>query len=380
MSTVSVLSAELPVHLIVSWKTLLLIAAGSGVTVWLSAELPARKISKVGPIEAIRGNLEKGAPVIRRGKKTYFYKSAEEMLAGNCLRYQKRKTRGMVRAAVIFMTVLIVVTAATQTVTKLINYRMLDTNMVNINHDGWDYCVTEYAGKLEEYKELKKEILDDEGVEGIREEYTGMFTGNIPREVLGKEYWEALHRVFNLYYHRELSKEEFLEHFSEGTDTMCFIAVDDVTFEEIAKVTDTDMELIEDTGTPSAIVVQSGEVSTENWHVDGREAEKYEFHEIEHMTDLKTGENIPVTLYSPDEDKKVEFPIRIAGYATNEQLEDYFTFHSEVFWMIVNLETGSRIEDIIRSRENEEDAYGLEHSIYLSMNEKETGLIKSLAH
>lgn len=288
MSVLSVLPERLPVHLTVSWKTLFLIAAGSGATVLLSAVLLAWKISKVGPIASVRGNLEKDFSGYRRRKKTYFHKTAEEMLAKNTLRYQKRKTRGMIRAAVIFMTVLIVVAASTQTATKLINYRMLDTNIVNVNSDGWDYCLTEYRGKLEEYREIKKEIMAGEGVKEVREEYTGMFAGNIPGEVLGREYWDALHRVYDLYYHRELSEEEFQDMFSDGTQVICFIAVDEETYESIAEVTDTDMELLRDTKVPSAIVVQSGEVSTENWRVYGREAEKYEFHEIEQKLSVLT--------------------------------------------------------------------------------------------
>ena len=66
------------------------------------------------------------------------------------------------------------------------------------------------------------------------------------------------------------------------------------------------------------------------------------------MTDLKKGESIPLTVYSPDEDCQVEFPLCIAGYADNEQLEGYFSFHSETLWVIISLETGSQIEEIMR--------------------------------
>ncbi len=374
----AVLPERLPVHLVISWKILLFITIGSGLTVFLSALLPAVKISRIGPVECIRGNLEKGGEALRRRKKNYLNTSAEKMLADNSLKYQRRKTRGMVRAAALFMIILTVVLSSGQLVTKLIYYRMVDTNTINIEHDGWDYFVTEYGGNLEKYREMKKEIMSDTGVKKVCEEYTGMFIGNIPKKVLSREYQKALHRVYNLYYHRELSEEEFREMSGEGTAVMNFIAVDEEIFEEIAEASDTDIELLKDTDIPPAIVVQSGEVSTENWRVYGMEAEKYEFYEIGQMTDLKKGESIPLTVYSPDEDRQVEFPLCIAGYADNEQLEGYFSFHSETLWVIISLETGSQIEEIMRNHGNPEDSYGLEHTLYLHMNGKDTGLLSKL--
>ncbi len=378
MSGLAVLPEKVPVHLSISAWDILIIAFSGGLTVLLSAILPAVKISRIGPIECIRGNLDKNPGRLKEGAKSSMSLSAEKMLAKNSLRYQRRKTRGMRRAASIFMLILIVTTATTQILTQLITIRMQDSDIVNVKSEGWDYQLSVFNGNAgEEYEKLKEEIKNDVGVEAVREEYSGTFVGNVPRDVMGKEYWNALHRVFNLYYHRELSDEEFQGMFEEGTNVVSVIGVDDETFENIAEATDTDQKLLE-SGTPTAIVVNSGEVSTANWVVSEKEPEKYEFHEIEHMTDLGKGEKLPMTIYSPKEEKQVDFPLLVAGYGSKEQLEKYYTFHSESLWVIVELDTCEKMNQIMAEDGNEESGSMMEPTLYMKMNGKKTGLIKRL--
>lgn len=150
-------------------------------------------------------------------------------------------------------------------------------------------------------------------------------------------------------------------------------------FEKIAKETDTDMELLNKSDTPCAIVVQSGEVSTENWRVGGMEPEKFAFYEVEKMTDLKKGEELPMSVYSEAQDAEIDFPLCIAGFASNEQLKDYFTFHTETMWVIVDLETGEKINDILIDHENpEESHYTMDHTLYLKLNGEAADLIQRL--
>lgn len=381
MSIWAALPEEIPVRLGVSAGDILLIIAGSGLTVLLSSVLPAMKISKVGPIECIRGNIEKTRSGRRKELKGSLQMDAEKMLAKNSLRFQRRKTRGMSRAAAIFMVILIVTTSLAQLLTKLITYRMADTETITTQVDGWDYSLTVFNENTAGYDEIKKEILEDEGVEEIREEYTGMFLGEVPKETLSQEYWDALHRVFNLYYHRELSDEEFMGHFGEDSaQTINLVGVDDRTLGQIADATDTDKELLKGEK-PAAIVIQSGEVSTESWSVSGRVPEKFEFYEIEHMTELKKGETIPMELYSEKEEKKVDFPLCVAGFGTNEQLKDFFTFHSEMLWVIVDQDTCARINETVAAPADageEIESNEMNPTLYMRMNGKETGLIKKL--
>lgn len=369
---------RVPVSICISGRKIIFIVIGSVLTVFVSACLPAYKISKTGPIACIRGNEgtkkrqhSMNVRLIRRG-------GAEGMLAHSSLRVQRKKTRGIVRSAAAFMVILIVTVFGAQNITRLVTYRMLDSNTLRWNMEGWEYIFGTVNGNPDSYEGLKAEIKEDKGVDSVCEWYEGMAVGNIPYEVFGQEYWDALHKVFNLHTHRELSDEEFAEYFSGGSGLLGVLAVDEQVFEEIASAADTDTEILNHADAP-AIVVQEGEISTENWRISGLTPEKYQFHQVRHMTDLAKGEEIPVELYSVAKDEKVKFPLTVAGYATNEQLKDFITFHTEQLWVIVKLETGDAINQILADPENPEGDYNtLNKQLFIKMNGTETQLVQKL--
>ena len=108
-------------------------------------------------------------------------------------------------------------------------------------------------------------------------------------------------------------------------------------------------------------MVQDGEVSTENWAVYGQEPEKYQFYQIERMTDLEKGEAIPMELYSSEEEGQVEFPLTVAGYVSNEQLKGLMSFYTEQMWVIVPLNTGDAINEVLLNKDESMDNYHVMH-------------------
>lgn len=364
-----------PVTPDISAKNLLLVLATGVGTVFVSAYLPARKISKVGPVECIRGN---AAPKKAKKKKSFrFLKpfQAEGMLAGSFFFGSARKTRGMMWSAAVFMVVLIVTSFGTSSVAKLISYKMQESGTVNFEADGYDYIFGTMFGNLADYEELKAEILADESVEDVMEWRDGMFIGNTPRETYGKEYWNALHQIFNNYHHRVLTQAEFDAYFSEGTSVLSVLGADERTFCEIVKAADVDETILEQSEYP-AIVVQTGELSTENYVVDGRTPEKYQFYEIAHMTDLQKGETLPMSLYAESEEKMMDFPLTVAGYASNAELKKYLSFHSELMYVIVEQKTADKIARICTNADSGEGP--VNGILFLKFNEKETGLVSRL--
>lgn len=88
--------------------SVLLVLIVSIVTVFVSAYLPARKISKIGPIECIRGNEQHSKKLHSMDMRLIRRRGVEGMLARNSLRVQHRKTRGIVRSIVVFAVILVV--------------------------------------------------------------------------------------------------------------------------------------------------------------------------------------------------------------------------------------------------------------------------------
>lgn len=370
---------QCPVTLRISGEGLLLILAVSSVTVLISACLPARKIGKIGPIACIRGNAEGKRRTYPMNRRMLRFWGAEGLIAGNSLKRQGKKTRGIVGAAAVFMVILIVTAFGTRTVTRLVTYRMLDSDEMSINSEGWDYVFGAIGAAPEEFERLKQEIMKDEGVEAVQEWHDAMFVGSVPQETLGSEYWEALHSIFNSYYHRELSDQEFQEEFGSGSSVVSILAVKPELFQKIAQRTDTDEALLSETDYPAAIVVQDGELSTKNWSVYGMKPERFRFFQIRHMTDLEKGELLPMSVYSAAENAQIDFPVRIAGYASNEQIKEYAEIRSQNLWLIVSLDTADQIDRISMEPESQDANYNLMTKyLYLRLNGQDTGLVERL--
>lgn len=367
---------DVPVSLNILPGSVLLVLIVSIVTVFVSAYLPARKISKIGPIECIRGNEQHSKKLHSMDMRLIRRRGVEGMLARNSLRVQHRKTRGIVRSIVVFAVILVVTSFGVRNVTRIVSYRMQDDSSINYKMDDWDYIFGTMNGDFADYEAVKAEIEADEGVESVCEWGTGTFIGTVPNEVFSREYWQALHKVFNLYYHKELTDEEFNEHHSGGRGLLNVVAVNDEMFSQIAEAADVDEKIIRDAEYP-AIVVQDGEVSTENWRVGGMDAERYQFYQIERMTDLEKGEIIPMVLYCPDEKKNEDFSLTVAGYASNEQLE-MFQFHSEQMWAIIRMDTGKALNEILMSSDDDDNYQLIQKHLMIKMNENVTDLPEKL--
>lgn len=335
------------VTLSISWEAVVVIVILCIVTVLVSSYLPARKIGKVGPIECIRGNADKKHKQYPINLSVIHNMGAEGMLAGNTLRRQGKKTRAITAAAAVFIVIMLVTAFGASAIEKTVKEMIGDSADLKVNDDNWDYYFTSYGVKTEEYDIIRQEIEQAEGIAETAEWYSGMFVGSVPTDCYSREYWSDVHDIYNLYYHRELSDEEFNKMTEDMYQPANILAVDSETLAKIARITGTDMEKLEDTDTPGAIVVQEGVLSTENTVLADMEPEKYRFYDVKQMTDKKTGESLPIRIYSEEKGEEVDFPIQVVGYATNEQLKEYVSFQSQYLWLIVSIDTVKQINEIM---------------------------------
>ncbi len=366
-----------PAVIQISWENLAAVSAASIVTVLVSAWLPARKIGKIGPVECIRGNLWKKNRQYTMNVPFIHTFGAEGMLAKNMLLRRNKKARSVGSAAAVFMVVLIVTLFGSNAIHSVIDAKT-DNITLDINTDRYDYMLySQGAG----FAALKEEIQKDAGVESTAQWREGMFAGDVPVEVYGKEYWDSLHSIYNLYYHRELTEEEFQENSPYGQGNympVSLLSVDDDTWTEMAEKTEADMEILTDTRRTSALVVNTGGMSTSTYRIEGMTPERYRFYHISRMTDLKEGDTIPLRIYSYEKQQEVETPVDIAGCVDAEQLEGYVSFGSDnhYIWLIVNEETGTRFAELMR--EEDEDNVWMAPMLFIRMNGEPTDLIEKL--
>lgn len=363
-----------PAEIRISWENLTAVLIASTVTVLVSAWLPARKIGKIGPVECIRGNISKKSRRYKMNIPFIRTFGAEGMLAKNMLLRRNKKARSVGTAAAVFMVVLIVTIFGSDSMHRIISIKV--ENEMDVNGERYDYVL---YSESEAFQALKEEIQKDAGVECAVEWRDGMFAGQVPNDVYGKEYWDALHEIFNLYYHRELSDEEFWESSPYGSGlnmTVNILSVDTDTMREMAEAVGADPDQLLDSEKVSALVVNTGGLSTSSYRVDQQRPEHYRFFHISKMSDLEKGDTVPVSLYSPKEDAKVELPVEIAGFADAKQLEDFVYFRNNHYmWLIVNEEMGSKMADIVRQ---EDGNSFMDPLLFIRMNGQPTDLIDRL--
>lgn len=336
---------DVPITLSVSMEELMVVILVSTVTVLISSFLPARKIGKIGPIASIRGlSSQKNRPYSIQPRLIKCF-GAEAMLARNSTRRQKKKTRSIVAAAFSFLVIIAVTSFGAETMKSVVRARLEGGNAaISTNLDRWNYCLRMHGdGSRVSYEALQNEIRELSSVSNYTEEWNSlMYAGHVSKEIYSQEYWDDYHEIFNLYYRRVLSEEEFSEYSGTGVGVPIHVlSVDDETMRVLAKSIHIDPEnlLNEDT----VLTVMDGDLSTELISVWGMEPKQYRYYHVEHMTDRKPGENIQLQLYSPENDKHSELSLTVAGEITNEQLKDYVSFYGENLWLIVNKSVGEKI-------------------------------------
>lgn len=364
-----------PVSISVSVENILLVIVISTMTVLLAAWLPARKIGRIGPIECIRGNTERRKRGYAMNLSALRRWGAEGMLAKNTLARQRRKTRAMITAASVFMVILVVTAFGSGAIHQIMHEKIDDRGMFSVSGEQYDYTLFG-NGLTQSYQAVVQEIRQDPGVEKTVLWGDGTYAGEVPEEVYGREYWEAMKDIYQLNYRKELSDEEFKELYPWGTHVVNLLEVDSDTMEKFAEAAGAGAEELRDASRPSAIVIKDGAVSTDRYTIWGMEPERYRYYHIENLTDYRVGDSIPVSFYNEGKEQKIEYPIAIAGFVKPEQLGEDSSFGmSGELWLIIGEETAEGIRAAADSRE---DDSVIKPFLRFKMNGKETDIIDRL--
>lgn len=365
-----------PVSIRISGQNLGMVILVSVFTVLISAWLPARKIGKIGPIECIRGNIEKRNRQYTMKPSVILRYGAEGMLAKNMLTRQKRRHRSVAASATVFMVILVITVYGTSMIHGIVGSK-LDNYSLDIIASDYDYLLCS-DGYGTAYETLKEEILRDPGIKKVSEWGDGMFVGSVPDSVYGKEYQDALREIYSLYYHKELSDEEFRKENPSDNAVVNILAVDEENLSQIAKRAGADTERLLDTEHPSALVVKEGVISTDTYQISGRSPEKYRLYSIENMTDLMPGDEIPLEIYDEEQDKQVTFPLETAGSVSEEVLSDYVKFgnSNQFVWLVVNTDVAKKIADIVGGEDG--TAASISPTLFISVNDKSADLVSRL--
>ncbi|MDO4415754.1 MAG: FtsX-like permease family protein [Erysipelotrichaceae bacterium] len=326
------LTQTVGVRLVLKPGSVLAVILFSILTVFVSAFLPARRISKIGPVASIRGN-ENGKN--GRVRKTKEYSSAETMLAAGFLKKDRRRSSAIVKALCAFITVMITVTYASAALIRMADIELgIDETAVSRRFNEYEYMLMSDEDN-EMYRSLVSMLEETGGIEQSESiiDYSSVPTTRF--ESFSSEFQKAYLDVMRRYYPEDISDEEFIEQHVRDTDFFCdMMAVDDAFYERIASKLD---YVHSDEKTPEIIVLNNGFVSTDYFYVFGKTAEEERYYEISDMCAEQPGETISFNLFGHD------VQMYIGAKADLSQLKELFTDLSAKMTFIMRISDAEKL-------------------------------------
>ena len=373
-------TVDLKVRLIVRPAALLFTALFSAIAVFLSALLPARKISKIGPVESIRGN-EEYKLKSHKSLSSFMNKGkAEALLSSASVSRNRYSTRGIVRS-ISALIILTLVTAFSANMICAVVRNKTDNNNIKTGDafSGYEYVFA--AADDARYEEGKADIMTSDEISGYKElhYYHGGLT--IKMEDLSAEYQSTLEKYLLKFFPDGIPQiiDEKELHPTEITmnPTMSRLVVTQEDFEALAKKAHLNTSHVSD-GEHGAIVLSDYGFDSKNRRIEYAGAIDPGTVRFEQKNPLacKEGESFSTYLFDYTTLKETELPLTMLGYISRDELKDFLEIQDGEIWIIVTEETNDWI------RQTSPDGYiGLGiREIYLSAKEEDSNIIKRLAN
>lgn len=336
---------NIPVRLHISVSALAVIILLSAVTVLLSSFFPARRIAKAGTVESIRGNYGKADKKYKMRIRN-LRRGAEGYLAACFVKRQRKKSGSVRMAGIVFMVLLFVTAFSSQAVhtiaTQKVNHSA--SMEMKLNKNQWELSLWADGDDSEDWKRarakmdaVEEELSADKNVKKVETWYTGMFAALVKNEVPGEEYWDAYRDIVNQYMHRELSDEEFERDYRKDDNftTVSIQVLDDDSLHQLKER----IGALDD----GIIFVNDVTLSTDNWKFGNDSPDRSRSFHLNKVTDLGQGDTF--SLWSSDRKtgELAEIPLQVAGFATNKDLEGYFTVDGQYLWIIMSESEASEL-------------------------------------
>lgn len=333
------MTEDIPVRLYVPAAALAVIVLLSILTVLLSAFFPARRISKSGAVESIRGNGAGRKKGYCMNVKRIKWFGAEGLLADCFIRRQRKKSGSIRMAGIIFMIILFMTAFGAQAVHTIAAEKTDETGSIE-NELADNQCELTLYNDSEEDKEWKKsaakmdavekELAANANISHIETWYTGMFAGEVESGVLSNEYWEAFADIAGQY------GEEPEKYKNSGRTAISIKVLDDESLKTVAdRIGASD----------GVIFVNSVTLSTDVLILNDSSPKRYRSFQLKNITDMKPGDTFDFLMNTRETGERVRIPMSVAGSATNEDLRGYFKTGGEHPWILISEKTAGMLAE-----------------------------------
>ena len=376
-------SCEIDYHLIVNPLNIFFVLIFSAVAVWISALIPAIKISKVGPIESIRGNDDTGVRLKRRGVKTYFdlmmKGRTERLLSAASISRNRHSTRGIIRSITVFMSLTLITAFAVRSFTDIVKSKADQEDIaVGSKYEGYDYSFS--FDEDTQYMTGKEDIVTSDEVSDYIEMNIELAPYNIALSDYSEEYRNDMNTILDLYYPGE-KPQIVVDNFLEPVEIWAnpevnMITLSDEQFSEVAKKAGVDIS-----GENPVLIYDRVVLSTEEYEFafEGALQPDFTSYEVKNPFNYKVGDemNLMSAEYIKDKDeyKEVDIPVTFAGYIDASDIEEYYSLKGRAAWII----TSETTRDYIGSLSPEDVSRMGLRQILFSVNTNDSKLVRNLS-
>ena len=376
-------SCEIDYHLIVNPLNIFFVLIFSAVAVWISALIPAIKISKVGPIESIRGNDDTGVRLKKRGVKTYFdlmmKGRTERLLSAASISRNRHSTRGIIRSITVFMSLTLITAFAVRSFTDIVKSKADQEDIaVGSKYEGYDYSFS--FDEDTQYMTGKEDIVTSDEVSDYIEMNIELAPYNIALSDYSEEYRNDMNTILDLYYPGE-KPQIVVDNFLEPVEIWAnpevnMITLSDEQFSEVAKKAGVDIS-----GENPVLIYDRVVLSTEEYEFafEGALQPDFTSYEVKNPFNYKVGDemNLMSAEYIKDKDeyKEVDIPVTFAGYIDASDIEEYYSLKGRAAWII----TSETTRDYIGSLSPEDVSRMGLRQILFSVNTNDSKLVRNLS-
>jgi len=376
-------SCEIDYHLIVNPLNIFFVLIFSAVAVWISALIPAIKISKVGPIESIRGNDDTGVKTKKRGVKTHFglmmKGRPERLLSAASISRNKHSTRGIIRSITVFISLTLITAFAVRSFTDIVKSKADQEDIaVGSKYEGYDYSFS--FDEDIQYMTGKEDIVTSDEVSDYIEMNIELAPYNIALSDYTEEYRNDMNAILDLYYPGE-KPQIVVENYLEPAEVWSnpevnIITLSDDEFAEVAKKAGVDVS-----GENPVLIYDKVFLSTEEYEFafEGALQPDFTSYEVKNPFNYKVGDemNLMCAEYIKDKDeyKEIDIPVTFAGYIDASDIEEYYSLRGSAAWII----TSETTRDYIGSLSPEDVSRMGLRQILFSVNTNDSKLVRNLS-
>ena len=340
-------SCEIECNLVVNPVNIIFIILFSIIAVWLSALIPAIKISKVGPVESIRSG-EITTVKKKKGFRTllsYMKKGMpEQLLAAASVSRNRYSTKGIVRSITAFTVLTLVTAFAVRSFSDIFRSKANREEFIpGEKYQGYAYSFG-VDDDLQFYSGVN-DILTSDELDGYTVMNYSYFKYNIAIGDFTDEFYNTLKTLLEMYFPGgipELIVSNYLEPDSVwGNPEVNMLTISDEEFAELA-----DKAGIKTEGLKNPVLAyDTVELTTDEYKFafEGAVTPDYTNYQLKRVLDVKEGMsfNMLTTDYDAENEEilEVDIPVTFAGYLTAGDLEEYGSFHGKAFWLFVPEET-----------------------------------------